>query len=292
MTEAAKPRNRAGYRAQDLEQVKSALLTVAVTLGAYLDDLCIVGGVVPALLIDLHRADQGDRHPGTNDLDVALALALLDDERYAGLSARLRAEGFEPDTNDSGNPTVQRWKLGQLKVTIDFLMAPVADEQPTGAATRIKKLQSDFGAVVTPGLQLAFEDRRWIKISGHTLAGESVTRTVPICGPAAYAVLKAFAAAHRSEPKDAFDLIYVISHTPGGGAAVADDLNALTDRETVKEAIDLLARDFENLDTIGPQRAAKFSLPETAGGDEIDAAAADAQGYVADLLTRWHELTS
>lgn len=292
MTEPTKPRNRDGYRAEDLEQVKSALLTVAVTLGAYLGDLCIVGGVVPALLVDLHCDDLSDRHPGTNDLDVALALALLDDERYAELSARLRTEGFEPDTNALGNQTVQRWKLGQLKVTIDFLVAPTTDEQPAGAATRIMKLEGDFGAVVTPGLQLAFEDRRWIEISGQTLAGVQVTRTVPVCGPAAYTVLKSLASADRGEPKDAFDLVYVISHTTGGGAAVAAELNALKDRETVTRAIDLLTRDFDKPDTIGPQRAAKFTLPVGADQDDIDAAAADAHGHVADLLTRWNELTS
>lgn len=47
-----KPRHRSGYGQDELEQVKAACLTVAVTLGAYLDDVCIVGGLVPALLID------------------------------------------------------------------------------------------------------------------------------------------------------------------------------------------------------------------------------------------------
>jgi hypothetical protein len=112
-----KPRHRSGYGAEEFEQVKSACLTVAVTLGAYLDDVCIVGGLVPALLIDTkrHAETDDDRHPGTNDLDVGLALAVLDDERYAEISARLRAEGFEPDTNDAGNQTAQRWRLGSIE---------------------------------------------------------------------------------------------------------------------------------------------------------------------------------
>lgn len=80
---------------------------MAMTLGAILDDLCIVGGLVPALLID-HAGDRADteheEHPGTNDLDLGLSLALLDDERYAEISDRLGREGFEPDTNDAGNP--------------------------------------------------------------------------------------------------------------------------------------------------------------------------------------------
>lgn len=97
MPPAEKPRHRSGYGQEEFEQVKAACLTVAVTLGAYLDDLCFVGGLVPALLIDSVRdtgADDDPRHPGTNDLDIGLALALLDDERYTEISARLRAEGF------------------------------------------------------------------------------------------------------------------------------------------------------------------------------------------------------
>jgi len=111
--------------------VQSACLTVAVTLGAYLDDLCVVGGLVPSLLID-RASGQGEadaRHPGTNDLDIALAIALLDDERYAEISHRLRQEGFGPDKNAKGNPAVQRWRLRDLKVTIDFLMAPLPGQE-------------------------------------------------------------------------------------------------------------------------------------------------------------------
>ena len=124
MPPADKPRHRSGYSSEETLQVRSACLTVAVTLGAYLDDLCIVGGLVPSLLIDLQQQDSAiddkpDPHPGTNDLDIGLALALLDEQRYAEISRRLRQEGFRPDTNADGNLTPQRWRLGDLRVTID-----------------------------------------------------------------------------------------------------------------------------------------------------------------------------
>ena len=71
-----KPRHRSGYTTEETELVRSACLTVAVTLGAYLDDVVIVGGLVPSLLIDAQRAEPGDAdedHPGTNDLDLGLS---------------------------------------------------------------------------------------------------------------------------------------------------------------------------------------------------------------------------
>lgn len=68
-----KPRHRSGYTSEETELVRSACLTVAVTLGVYLDDVVIVGGLVPSLLIDAQRGeprDAGEGHPGTNDLDL------------------------------------------------------------------------------------------------------------------------------------------------------------------------------------------------------------------------------
>jgi hypothetical protein len=280
-----KPRHRSGYSSEETQLVRAACLTVAVTLGAVLEDLCIVGGFVPALLIDIggETADtEHEEHPGTNDLDLGLSLALLDDERYAEISDRLRREGFEPDTNDAGNPTVQRWRwcVDQLNVTVDFLMPPAPDQ---AVDLRVQKLQPDFGALVTPGLQLAFDERVEIEIEGQTLQGERATRTVPVCGPAAFTVLKSLAFGDRGEPKDAYDLVYVIRGTQGQGRAIAQRLaeHAVHNSAIVDQALELLARDFDSPAHVGPLRAAEFEYI-----DENDRtnAAADAHGYVDDLL--------
>lgn len=277
-----KPRHRSGYTAKETQQARAVCLTVAVTLGAYLEDVCIVGGLVPALLIDTTRANEDDDelHPGTNDLDIGLALALLDDERYAEISRRLRSEGFEPDRNESGNPTVQRWRLGALKVTVDFLMPPAPGQHPT---LRVQNLEPDFGALITPGLELAFDERVDVELDGHTLAGERVRRTVPVCGAAAFVVLKALAFGDRGEPKDAYDLVYVIPHTPGRAAAIAERLRLHSQRHTeiIARALGLLRRDFDAPDSVGPLRAAAFTLAAEA---ELEDAAADAHGFVEDLL--------
>ncbi|HEY1456909.1 MAG TPA: hypothetical protein VGF15_00195, partial [Solirubrobacteraceae bacterium] len=96
-----------------------------MTLGALMEELCVIGGLVPSLIID-HQIgpdpESGQGHPGTNDLDVGLAIALLDDQRHTEISTRLRQEGFAPDVNEKGNPTPQRWKLRDVKVTVDFLL--------------------------------------------------------------------------------------------------------------------------------------------------------------------------
>jgi predicted nucleotidyltransferase len=283
MAQPEKPRERSGYRRDETLQVESACLTVAVTLGALMDDLCIVGGLVPSLIIDreLDQPEQVEEtHPGTNDLDVGIAIALLDDSQYAEISHRLRQEGFEPDTNESGHQTLQRWKWRDLKVTVDFLLPPVEGADVGG---RVFPLEGDFGVLIAPGLELAFEERERITIEGHTLGGERVTRTVPVCGPAAFVVLKTFAFANRGEPKDAFDLVYVIRRWPGGAEAIVGRLegHAERQRDVVAQALELLVRDFGSPDFIGPLRVAEF---EGATEDRRDEVAADAHGYVDDLI--------
>ena len=103
MTAPRKPRHHSDYRREETEQVEAACLTVAVTLGALMDRLCIVGGLVPSLIIDREIGpdpETGAQHSGTNDLDVGLAIALLDDHQYTEISKRLRQEGFAPDVNE------------------------------------------------------------------------------------------------------------------------------------------------------------------------------------------------
>jgi hypothetical protein len=127
-----KPRHHSGYQRKETALVEAACLTVAVTLGALMDRLCIVGGLAPSLLIDRQAAADptGEAgHAGTNDLDIGLAVALLHEQQYSEISRRLRQESFEPDVNDRGNPTPQRWRLGELNVTIDWTTscAPAAN---------------------------------------------------------------------------------------------------------------------------------------------------------------------
>lgn len=108
-------------------------------------------------------------------------------------------------------------------------------------------------------------------------------RTVPVCGPATFVVLKALAFSDRAEPKDAFDLVYVLRRWPLGIDDIVERLawHAANNERVVKEALDHLVEDFADPETLGPKRVAEF---EGEVGDDLDAIAADAHGYVDDLL--------
>jgi len=213
-----------------------------------------------------------------------MALAILDEEKYKEVAERLRRADFVHDTR-GGNPIVQRWLWGDLDVTIDFLIPPTDDAQRGG---QIKHLEGDFGVIVAPGLDLAFLERELIELDGATLEGDRARRSVPVCGPGAYTVLKALAFRFRRERKDAYDLDYVLATWPAGTPDIARRLagHAEGHQEIVATALAHLDEDYATIDHLGPRAAARFR--DT--GDE-DAAAADAQGRVADLLRACRDAT-
>ena len=89
---------------------------MATKLGDLICDIVVVGGLVPNLLIDQENLPPGlPPHVGTMDLDLGLALAILNGERYRQLGDRLRGAGFELEINDQGNKRLQTWATGMPK---------------------------------------------------------------------------------------------------------------------------------------------------------------------------------
>jgi len=251
----AKPSTSDGYDIEQLDIVHRTCLYMATRLGDLLDEIVVVGGLVPYLLVDQENLPSGlEPHVGTMDLDMGLALAILNRERYRELGHRLRGAGFEPAINDQGNRRLQTWTAGAPhRVTVDFLIPPVKDTDKGG---ELHHFESDLAAIITPGLELAFRDRRWKELSGRTPAGAQATRKIPVCGPGAFTVLKALAFGHRAENKDAYDLFYVWSGV--GVPEVAESLLPLRPDTCIDGALSVIRREFCHHDGLGPIGAARF----------------------------------
>ena len=277
-----KPSFTSDYKREHLKLVRQTCLYVATKLGDLLDDLVVVGGLVPSLLIPDESLPEGeDVHIGTMDLDLGLSLALLDTKRYEDLSLRLYRADFRPDENEEGNPTLQRWKITptiDLKVTLDFLIPPSLATDKGGDLRHIEK---DFAAVITPGLRLAFQDKKKVSLKGLTLLGEKTNRDIWVCGPGAFVVLKALAFDQRGENKDAYDLYFVIRNYGRGIDDVCRCLSPLLKEVETKKALEILNRDFSELDGIGPNRVAQFQYR----GPNADLQA-DVAGFTKELLTQ------
>jgi len=279
---AERPSYALEYRPEQVDLVLQTCLYVATKLGDLLDDLVVVGGLVPSLLIPRESLTPGvDAHIGTMDLDLGLTLALLDGKRYENFTERLRRAGFGPDTNEAGNLTFQRWKIEpseDLKVTIDFVI-PASLVNNVGG--KLRHIEKDFAAVITPGLQLAFRDRQKISIKGKTILGGRASRPIWVCGPGAFVVLKALAFGTRAENKDSYDLYYIIRNYGNGVEDVYKCLAPLLDDQDALRALEILKRDFSDPDKIGPLAVAEFLY--RGPNDDLQA---DVVGFVAELLRK------
>ena len=276
-----KPTTAGQYRPEWVDEVRSICLYVATRLGDLRDEVVVVGGLVPTLLISQDPPGAGvARHVGTRDLDLGLSVALLEDARYQTLSARLREAGFVPSVNEAGNQTLQTWMLAaHPAITVDFLIAPAGADARPG---RPKHLEPDFAPLNTPALDLAFRDRVPVPLRGVTPRGERVQRDVWCCGPGAFTVLKALACSDRGHEKDAYDLAYVLRYFGRGPDDVARHLRPLLGATEAARAVAVLREDFLHEDGLGPVRAARFmALPDD---DAIAAARADVVTVVRRLL--------
>ena len=273
---ASKPSTWDGYGSEDLVLVRQVCLYLATRLGDLLEDIAVVGGLAPSLLVDQDSLFPGmEPHAGTRDLDLALALPVLARERYQALRGRLQGAGFAPDVTRDGNLTFQRWvKASGRSIEVDFLVQPSLGEDRGGS---LRHIETDLAAVITPGLRLAFLDRCWITLSGVTSFGEQVIRTIPVCGPGAFTVLKALAFGNRGENKDAYDLFYVWRGV--GLEDVARRLASLRYSNDTERALNIIDRDFTRHDGPGPIRTAMF----ISGGPD-DEVQADVVGLAQALL--------
>ena len=272
-----KPETIDGYGGDALALVRATCLYVATKLGDMIDDFVIVGGLVPSLLVDQETLPWDlEHHPGTLDLDMGLSLAVLKEDRYRELGLRLKDAGFEPHFNRAGNRTSQRWRTNlKPSTTIDFLIPPSLNIDQGG---NLRHIEPGFAAVITPGLHIAFEDRRRVMLSGQTLLGERAARHVWVCGPAAFTVLKALAFQNRGANKDAYDLVYTWRGL--GIETVARGFGPFLGDPYVDQALAIIKEDFTDHDAPGPRRAAAFV---TGGAD--DEIQADVVGLAQRLLS-------
>ena len=273
-----KPTRAADYTLDQVKLVRATCLYVATKLGDIMEELVDIGGLAPSLLIRQDELPEGvEPHVGTMDLDVGLRLALLEEGRYKTLTERLRSAGFRQDVNEAGNPTRQRWKIElPKKVTVDFLIQPNFPGEEGG---KLRDIESDFAAVIAPGLHLSFRDRERVRLEGKTIMGEQAKRDVLVSGPGAYVILKSIAFRKRGENKDAYDLYYLVRNFGRGVDEVASRVKPLLDDVSARQAIEYLEEDFQDHDGLGPRRVAEFI---TGGPDET--VQADVVGFIGQLL--------
>jgi hypothetical protein len=261
---------RHDYGADAVAAAQSVLLELVRVLGAFHDQVVLIGGSVPFLWF----SDPGDPHVGSMDVDLGLDHRALTESAYATIRELLDAHGYRPHpakahsyVRDVQTPS------GVVEVEVDLLAGVY------GGRGRKHEHQRVQG--VTPrkarGCDLALDHAVEHSLSGRLPDGARDTATVRLAAIVPFLVMKAMALAGRLKAKDAYDIDYCLRHYPGGVEAIAAEFGPLLNHGLVQEALSHLAAKFAEYDSVGPVHVALFREIEDADAQVIEQRSAHAR---------------
>ncbi|MFB3132860.1 MAG: hypothetical protein ACE10K_10110 [Rhodothermales bacterium] len=188
---------RVNYPSRAVEAARRVMLELVRLLGEYRDDIVVVGGWVPELL--LPDAD----HIGSTDVDLALDHRALQDPGYATVLTLLKSRGYEQDPQQ---PFIFRRKVevgGEpVTVEVDFLTAEYGG---TGRRRRTQPVQ-DVRARKARGCDLAFELSEEVRLEGPLPEGGRDSALIRVASIVPFFVMKSMALDSRLKEKDAWDI--------------------------------------------------------------------------------------
>lgn len=244
---------------------RAVLIEVVNVLGAFRDDLVLIGGWVPELLFP-HRG-----HMGSLDVDLAVAPTALAGTVYETILRRMVNAGYSHHVN----PThFTRDVAGASRpVKVDFVGGEYARGEKSKSLQVNELLLSSL-----KGIDLAFEACEEIDIPGIMPDGTQNVVRARIVRPEVFILIKAFALDERVKEKDAYDIAFVLHHYEPDLAALAEQLQPHVAGGLAREAYAILKSKFASIDSVGPVRASN-AIPGTAHDFEHERRAAfeDAQ---------------
>ena len=239
------------YAADAVEAARSVLVELVHLLGAYHDDIVLVGGWVPDLLLP----DSPEPHVGSIDIDLALDHRSLQEPRYQTLKQLLLGRGYQ---NDGKQPfTFHRTvtiRNRSLVVQVDLL---AGEYQGTGRSHRTQKFENTR-ARKAPGCDLALELNTEVLVQGTLPGGGEDEVVVRVAQIVPFLVMKGMALADRIKEKDAWDIYYCLRNYPGGLDALVRDIWPHRTHGLVREGLQKIGAKFASPTHIGPKCVADF----------------------------------
>lgn len=239
------------YSGDLVEAARSVLLELVHLLGEYRDDIVVVGGWVPQLILPA----QPLRHVGSIDVDLALNHRNLQEAGYATIQALILARGYEQDprqpfifhrtVNVGGNP---------IRVQVDLL---AGEYEGTGKGHRTQNVH-DGRARKARGCDLAFDLFVETQISGELPGGGRDQTTVRVSSVLAFLVMKGMALYDRLKEKDAWDIYFTLTNYPGGLDALIGEIQPHAGHGLVQEGLGKIADKFASVAHVGPRFVADF----------------------------------
>ena len=266
--------SRLDYPPDAVEAAKSVLVELVHILGEYRDEMIIVGGWVPFLLMP-----DASGHVGSTDVDIALDHLAENDEVYARISEVLTDHDY---VQDARQPFI--WfkdvvfdGADAVTVEVDFLAGEYGG---TARGHRTQRVQ-DIKPRKARGADLLFDESVERQIEARLPSGVLDRVTVKVAGVVPYLVMKSSALDSRVKEKDAYDIWFTLANYPGGVAAVAGEFVPFAAHGLVLEAVAILESKFASPEHFGPASVALFLEDE---GEEAERIKRDAYERVQALI--------
>jgi hypothetical protein len=265
------------YEAGEVEAARSVILELARLLGEYRDDMVVVGGWVPALLIPQNN----EPHVGSLDVDLALNHKTLQDPGYSTIRHLLVGRGYRQDTEQP----YRFWRTvvvsgRQVEIGVDLL---AGEYEGTSRSHRTQKIQ-DVRARKARGCELAFQHAAEVLMDGNLPDGARDSAIVRIAAIIPFLAMKGMAMAGRLKEKDPWDIYYCVRNYPGGPEVLAAEFKPHLRNSLIREGLQHIAEKFGSPDHFGPTSVASFD--EIVDPEERALVQRDAYERVQDMLRR------
>ena len=191
---------RRNYTAEAVKAAKSVLIELTHLLGEYRDNIVLIGGWVPELLIP----QKPRPHVGSMDIDLALNHLKIKEEGYKLIEELLTSRGYYQEEEKQPFIFFRDVPLGGsvIKVEVDLLSGEYAG---TGKKHRTQAVQG-IKARKARGCDLAFEMVSEVSVEGEIPGGGLDRVTVRVAYSLTVRVKKGRARAPRRQEKDARDI--------------------------------------------------------------------------------------
>jgi len=267
---------RRDYTAEGVEAARSVLIELVHLLGEYKDDIVLIGGWIPEVLLPHYSGP----HVGSMDVDIALNHLKISEEGYKMIQYLLQSRGYQQ--GDQPFIFFRNVKVGnrEVKVQVDLL---AGEYEGTSRSHRHQRIQGIHARKVR-GCDLAFEMSEEIRIEGTLPGGAHDAVTVRVASIVPFFVMKGMAMETRVKEKDAWDIYYCLLNYPGGIEALSEEFKPHMHHGLVKEGLQKIADKFSSAKAFGPKSVSDFE--EIDDPDEQERIQRDAYERVNALLNK------
>ncbi|MCC6354302.1 MAG: nucleotidyl transferase AbiEii/AbiGii toxin family protein [Verrucomicrobiae bacterium] len=239
---------RVDYTADAVEAAKSVLIELTHILGEYRDNMVLVGGWIPDLLLP----ESEEQHVGSIDVDLALNHEQMTELGYRMIGEILSEHGYQQDTKQ---PFIFRKEVRGQVVQVDFLAGEYGG---TGKSRRTQEAL-DMRPRKARGCDLAFQIQpAKVAIKGKLPDGAADEVQVQVASVVPFLAMKGMALNDRRKTKDAYDIYFVLKNYPGGVDAVVEAFRPYVKLGLVHEGLRKIAAKFASPDHVGPKDVAEF----------------------------------